>query len=198
MTNTLILAAAAAASSLALAGVAQAQQTTDPNWYVRGDAGGTFAGELNGASPNVKGKSGWTVDLAAGRSLNGNVRAEGELLYSEADRKDVSTGKIKTFGSLVNGYYDIDTGTKFRPYVGAGVGIAQVKLDKGLTHGDDTGLAYQLKTGVSYAINDRLSAQVGYRYLGVNDVHIGQGVGRIDGDYRDQAVTAGLTYKLGF
>jgi opacity protein-like surface antigen len=197
MNNTMIL-AAAAASSLALAGAAQAQQTIDPNWYVRGDAGGTFDGALNGTSPKVKGKSGWTVDLAAGRSLNSNVRAETELLYSEADRKDVSTGKIKTFGGLVNGYYDIDTGTKVRPYVGAGIGVAQVKLDSGAANGDDTGFAYQLKTGVSYAINDRLSAQVGYRYLGVNDVHIGQGPGRIDGDYHDNAVTAGLTYKLGF
>jgi opacity protein-like surface antigen len=196
--NTTMILAAAAASSLALAGAAQAQQTADPAWYVRSDAGGTFEGELNGANPKVKGKSGWTVDLAAGRSLNSNVRAEGELLYSEADRKDVSTGKIKTFGGLVNGYYDIDTGTKFRPYVGAGIGVAQVKLDGGpATHGDDTGFAYQLKTGVSYAINDRLSAQVGYRYLGVNDVNIGQGVGRVDGDYHDHAVTAGLTYKLG-
>lgn len=196
MNNTMIL-AAAAASSLALAGAAHAQQANDPNWYVRGDAGGAFEGELNGSSPKVKGKSGWTVDLAAGRSFNSAVRAETELLYSEADRKDVSTGKIKTFGGLVNGYYDFDTGTKVRPYVGAGIGVAQLKLDSGAVHGDDTGFAYQLKTGVSYPINDRLSAQLGYRYLGVNDVRIGQGPGRIDGDYHDHAVTAGLTYKLG-
>jgi len=153
--------------------------------------------ELNGATPNARGKNGWTVDLAAGRSLGPNVRGEAEVLYSQVDRKDASTGKIKTVGGFVNGYYDIDTGTKVRPYVGAGIGVAQVKLDQGPSHGDDTGFAYQLKTGVSFAVNDRLTAQLGYRYMGVNNVQIGQGAGRFDGDYHDQAVTAGLTYKLG-
>jgi opacity protein-like surface antigen len=72
-----------------------------------------------------------------------------------------------------------------------------VKLDGGAANRDDTGFAYQLQTGVAYPINDRLSAQVGYRYLGVADVKLGSGAQAINGDYHDQAVTVGVTYKFG-
>lgn len=185
-------------SALAIAGATRAQETRhiDPQWYVRVDAGAAFQNEIN-ATPKVKGKTGWTVDLAAGRSLASNVRAEAELLYSQDDQKHSDSGRIKVFAGLANGYYDFDTGTKLKPYVGAGLGIGQVKLDGGLVHDDDTGFAYQLLTGVAYPITDKLSAQVGYRYLGVNDVKIGSGAQAIRGDYHDQAVTAGLTYKFG-
>lgn len=190
-----LLSAAAALSSLALAGAAHAQQAPDAQWYVRGDAGASFGSEVN-STPKVKGDSGWTVDAAVGRAFGPNVRGEAELLYSEADQKS-NDGRIKVLAGLVNGYYDFDTGTPFRPFVGAGIGIGQVKLDGGPIHDDDTGFAYQLQTGVAYPINPQLSAQVAYRYLGVNDVKLGGGLTRINGDYHDQAVTAGLTYRFG-
>jgi opacity protein-like surface antigen len=189
------LIATAALCALALAGAARAQTNIDPQWYVRGDAGAAFQDEIN-ATPKVKGKAGWTIDAAVGRQIDDHVRADGELLYSDADAK-VGSGRVKVLAGLANGFYDFDTGTKLKPYVGAGVGVGQVKLDGGAFHDDDTGLAYQLLTGVAYPINDKLSAQVGYRYLGVNDVKIGTGAQAIRGDYHDQAVTVGLTYKLG-
>lgn len=195
--KTALMSAAAAALALALAGAAQAQTRIDPQWYVRADAGAALQGEFN-TTPKIKGKTGWTGDLAVGRQIDDHFRAEGELIYSEADRK-MDTGQIKVTAGLLNGLYDFDTGTSFRPYVGAGLGIGQVKLDGGAIHGDDTGFAYQLLTGVAYPINERLSAQVGYRYLGVNDVKIGpiSGAASLRGDYHDQAVTAGLTYRFG-
>lgn len=184
-------------AAVALAGAAHAQATThiDPQWYVRGDAGASFQDEIN-ATPKVKGKTGWTADIAAGRQIDDHFRAEGELLYTDSKEKRGS-GRTKVTAGLVNGLYDFDTGTKFKPFVGAGVGIGQVKLDGGAVSDDDTGLAYQLLTGVAYPINDKLSAQVGYRYLGVNDVKIGTGAQSVRGDYHDQAVTVGLTYKFG-
>lgn len=190
-----LMPAAVAALGLVAAGAAHAESSIDPQWYVRGDLGATFQGEING-TPKVKGKTGWTLDAAAGRRIDDRFRAEGELLYSEADQK-IGDGQIKVTAGLANGLYDFDTGTRLRPFVGAGVGIGQVKLDRGGVRGDDTGFAYQLRTGVSYPINDRLSAEVGYRYLGINDVKIGSGVQALRGDYHDQAITAGLSYKLG-
>jgi OOP family OmpA-OmpF porin len=190
-----LLSAAAALSSLAVAGAAHAQQGADAQWYVRGDAGGSFQSEVN-STPKVKGESGWTIDAAVGRTFGPNVRGEGELLYSDADQKS-SDGRIKVIAGLANGYYDFDTSTRLRPFVGAGIGIAQVKLDGGPIHDDDTGFAYQFQTGVAYPINPQLSAQIAYRYLGVNDVKLGEGPFRLSGDYHDQAVTAGLTYRFG-
>ena len=189
------LMSAAALAGFVLAGAAHAQTAIAPQWYVRGDVGTTYQDEIN-STPKVKGKSGWTVDAAVGRQIDSHFRAEGQLIYSD-DKAKVGDGRIKMSAGLANGYYDFDTGTKLRPFVGAGVGIGQVKLDGGPVQDDDTGFAYQLLTGVAYPINDKLSAQVGYRYLGVNDVKIGYGPQTVRGDYHDQAVTLGLTYKFG-
>lgn len=189
------LMSAAALAALALAGAAHAETAIDPQWYVRADAGATFQDEIN-ETPKVKGKTGWTVDAAVGRQFDSHFRAEGELLYSD-DKAKVGDGRIKVVAGLANAYYDFDTGTKLRPFIGAGVGIGQVKLDGGSADGDDTGFAYQLLTGIAYPINDKFSAQIGYRYLTVNDVKIGSVVKLISGDYHDQAVTMGLTYRFG-
>jgi opacity protein-like surface antigen len=185
-------------SALAIAGATHAQEAMhiDPQWYVRVDAGAAFQDEIN-ATPKVNGKTGWTADIAAGRSLASNFRAEAELLYSQDDQKHSDSGRIKVLAGLANGYYHFDTGTKLKPFVGAGVGVGQVKLDGGPIRDDDTGLAYQLLTGVAYPITDKLSAQIGYRYLGVNDVKIGSSAQAIRGDYHDQAITFGVTYKFG-
>lgn len=182
-------------AGVAFAGVAHAQATVDPQWYVRGGGGATYQDEINSSS-KVKGKTGWTVDAAVGRQIDSHFRAEGQLIYSD-DKAKVGDGRVKVLAGLANAYYDFDTGTKLRPFVGAGVGLGQVKLTGGAVHDDDTGFAYQLQTGVAYPINDRLSAQVGYRYLGVNDVKIGSGAQGVRGDYHDQAVTMGVTYKFG-
>jgi len=186
---------AAALAAFALAGAAQAQTGIDPQWYVRGDAGATYQDEVN-STPKVEGKSGWTVDAAIGQQIDSHFRAEGQLIYSD-DKAKVGAGRTKLFAGLANGYYDFDTGSKLKPFIGAGVGIGQVKLDGGPVRDDDTGLAYQLLTGVAYPITDKLSAQIGYRYLGVNDVRIGSAAQEIRGDYHDQAITFGITYKFG-
>lgn len=186
----------AALAGLSLAGVARAQTAIDPQWYVRGGVGATYQDEIN-ATPSVKGEAGWTADAAVGRQIDSNFRAEGQILYADDEQK-VGEGRIKVLAGLANAYYDFDTGTKLKPFIGAGVGIGQVKLDDSAIDGDDTGFAYQLQAGVAYPINDKLSAQVGYRYLGVNDVEIGSGAQAIRGDYHDQAITMGLTYKFGF
>jgi opacity protein-like surface antigen len=192
-------AAAAVGLTFASAVFAQEAQLNSPpaeGWYVRGDAGGNFSQRF-GADPTLHGKGGWTVDAAVGRSFGNGFRTDAELLYSEADAKTGQTGKMKTLAGLMNAYYDFTTGTKFRPFVGAGVGLGQVKLDGAPYHGDDTGFAYQLTTGIAYPITDRLNAQVAYRYLGVNDVKVGSELAHIRGDYHDQAVTVGVSYKFG-
>jgi opacity protein-like surface antigen len=189
------LTSAAALAVLALAGAAHAETAIDPQWYVRGDVGATYQDEIN-ATPKVKGKTGWTVDAAVGRQIDSHFRAEGQLIYSD-DKQKAGDARIKMLAGLANAYYDFDTGTKLTPFIGAGVGIGQVKLDGGAIDNHDTGFAYQLQTGVAYPINDKLSAQIGYRYLGVNNVEIGSGAQVVRGDYHDQAVTMGLTYKFG-
>jgi opacity protein-like surface antigen len=187
----------AAASVAVLAATAASAQQIDPQWYVRGDVGGAFSSRIDGRD-GPRSDSGWAVDAGAGRNLGNGFRVEGEALYLDGKGKDRSAD-VKTTGAFLNGYYDFLAGADWQPYVGAGVGVAQVKTSggTGLVHGDDTRFAYQFKVGVSHPFNERLTGDIGYRYLGVNDVKIGTGPGAISGTYDTSAIMVGLRYKLG-
>jgi OOP family OmpA-OmpF porin len=185
---------AVAVAATALSATAAAAQ--DSGWYVRGDVGGNFQSEINGRS-SAKGDTGWTVSGAVGRRIGDGFRGEGEVLYLDSSGKHSGAGDLKTVAGLLNGYYDFNRQGAWQPFVGAGVGFAQVKVDGGPSNGDDTGFAYQFKVGVAHPFNDRLTGEVAYRYLGVNGLEFGAGPGRVNGDFSTQAVTVGLRYKLG-
>jgi len=184
------LAAFAAVAALAVAGAASAQ-TSD--WYVQGNAGANFQNKL-GSGPSLKGDDGWAISGAVGRQITPNIRAEGELFYSTSDGETAGSGDLKTTAGFVNGYYDFNPGGAIQPFLGAGVGFAQVKADGGAFDDDDTGFAYQFKAGVAHPFTERLTGEVAYRYVNVADVELGRGAAHIDGDFETQAVTVGLRY----
>jgi OmpA-OmpF porin, OOP family len=194
MKNLMITAASVAA--LAVAGAASAQEAPGGGYYVRGDAGGTFSGKIDGDN-GPRSDSGWAVGGGVGRDFGNGLRLEGQALYLHSDNKH-SQGDTQLVGGFANAYYDILRTGPVQPFVGVGLGLAQVKLDGGRApiHGDDTGLAYQLQAGVAHPFNDRLIGEVAYRYIGVTDVNIGSGAGAINGDYSTSAVTVGLRYAF--
>ena len=76
-------------------------------------------------------------------------------------------GKVSNFGVFGNVYYDIETGSAFKPYVGAGIGYQWVDVDyspSGVAVGDDNDgtFAYQLMAGASFELSD--SAEVFGQY----------------------------------
>ncbi len=74
---------------------------------------------------------------------------------------------------LVNFYYDFYNDSAFTPYVGGGIGAGfmtggyEVKGGHYVQDGtmDDTVLAWNVAGGVGYAITDRITADLGYRYI---------------------------------
>lgn len=122
-----------------------------------------------GYSPEVEGRLGQT-------------RLELELMYRETDfdELDDSTiapggfgGSVESYVGMVNGYYDFDTGSRWTPYLGLGLGVSQHKFDS-LTINvadEDTVLAYQGMAGVAYRLKpyERTYIGVGYRYFGTSD-----------------------------
>jgi opacity protein-like surface antigen len=93
--------------------------------------------------------------------------------------QDTYSGDVGANVFLVNGYVDLGTWYGLTPYVGAGVGLASLKM-QGLTDtssgqagtaggtAPDTsksGLAWAVMAGLSYNINSRLKLEMGYRYL---------------------------------
>lgn len=187
--------------TLLLAGVATAlfafnANAMDFNPYVSGKL--TY-GEVNVDGSQSQGRENLTADIedkvygfnaAVGVSTKvpyGSLRGEFEFGYKDGMKdnysraEDVAQGAtaimkadIQTY--MFNMYYDIDTGTKFTPYVGAGIGYAKVKTKASLPEfgisekSDDNNLAWQVGAGVSYAMTENISFDVGYRYTDYGSV----------------------------
>jgi opacity protein-like surface antigen len=75
---------------------------------------------------------------------------------------------------MFNLYYDLDTGSRFRPYVGGGVGFYTAEINdlSPPTFGgfvangvSDDRFAYQLQAGISYIVTENLDVSLGYRYF---------------------------------
>lgn len=124
-----------------------------------------------------------------------NFRLEGELMYANTamtiDRQNTTSPiisntvpntagvpekcKATTFAAILNGYYDIETGGQIKPFVGAGIGFASTSLkDSGLDWGSASGLTYQLKAGVDYALSDRQDIYLQYKYINAPAQYVSQ------------------------
>lgn len=113
------------------------------------------------------------------------------------------SGDVDALSVIANVFYDIDIGSKFEPYVGAGLGLARVSADGAspisttTIDDDDFGYALQAAAGVAYPLNERLKLTVDYRFLSVQDLDYttASGVG-VEADYNDHAVFVGLRFAL--
>jgi opacity protein-like surface antigen len=105
-----------------------------------------------------------------------NFRLEGEVTYATnsmtKNASQPASGGSKdcnatTFAAILNGYYDIETGSQIKPFVGAGVGFASTNLkdSQNKDWGSASGLIYQLKAGVGYPLSDRQDIYLQYKYV---------------------------------
>ncbi|MCB9947932.1 MAG: porin family protein [Rhodospirillaceae bacterium] len=93
-------------------------------------------------------------------------------------QQNVSTNQL-----MVNVLYDFDTGTPWRPYVGAGIGAAQHFADafqaNRVTGADvhngtfTTNFAYSVQAGVMVRIAENWALEGGYRFTSLGDVSSG-------------------------
>ena len=139
----------------------------------------------------------------------GDFRVEGELLYGRSDADHVTfsggggdvSGYYDMWGVTANFFYDIPTGTKFRPYVGAGLGGTYFEANDitlaGFppTHGGNTLFTYKLMAGVSYALTDAWRVFLGYRFMGMGEQDYETGGVPLRGDaIQTHAVQAGIQF----
>ena len=117
--------------------------------------------------------AGYTVGVALGY-MRDPFRVEGEIAYQANDMDTFNSlshpADFNLITYLANGYYDVDTGGAFTPYVTVGLGAATVSFSEtGSIDEDDTVFAYQLGVGVGYTMNERLILDFRYRYLATQD-----------------------------
>jgi opacity protein-like surface antigen len=156
-------------------------------WYGKADAGGSWIKntelkEVFGpVVPNaeVEFNPGVRFGLGAGYNVTEWFAAEAEIgmNWNEIDSMTGATRLDAMFINvpfLVNAKLQLPNATRFRPYVGAGIGGASSVLDiDELEYGpariwgsaSDVTFAWQGFAGVQYDFNDRFSLGVEYRYL---------------------------------
>jgi OOP family OmpA-OmpF porin len=156
-------------------------------------------------------ENGWNGAAAIG-SKSGNTRFELEGSYqtSKIDShkvsgvvggSDGSVGETTVAAAMLNAYYDFDFGDSYLfPYIGVGLGAAQVKYEGhrstlvGLVDDKDTALAYQGMAGFSYALDDVWNLTMEYRYFGTEGVKLE--ASKEDVEYTSHSFMAGLTRKF--
>lgn len=161
-------------------------------WYLRGDVGyrlqeisnasaaSGFASPTNNdlhstvaAGFGAGYKNGWfrtdlTVDFTPPANYTGQVAAPGDVI-----------AKVTATTLLLNGYLDLGSWYRMTPYVGAGVGMANMNISDYQStvlppfgtvksHGQ-TNFAWAGMAGVSYALSQNVLVDVGYRYLSLGD-----------------------------
>jgi len=116
-----------------------------------------------------------------------------------------SFGETSAFFGLVNLFYDFNQFGRLKPFIGGGVGFANVDFDGHAINDpanpvmDDggTGFAYQLSAGANFALTESIDIEIGYRYMGVTDVDLTseQGVDA-DIDFDSHIIYGGLRFKM--
>ena len=150
-------------------------------------------------NPIIDTDTGYALGAAAGYKM-GKYRVEGEVGYQKNNVDECesscrrTSGDIKAYSFLINGYYDFFTKSGFTPFLSAGIGVAKVDGDVNrIAHVEDTAVAYQVGAGVAYAINKDLAVDLKYRYMDTVDDF---GFGNTDPEFSTHNVLLGLRYMF--
>lgn len=169
-----------------LLAVSQAVSAQEYKWYTQFGGGPTFMSDIDATQAGITLTSefdtGGAIFGAIG-AIFGDFRAEAELFGSINDVSAIkaggnsvsANGDVSTAGLMFNGYFDIPTGSKWKPYIGGGLGFSNVAINDLAAVGfliaddDDTVFAYQGKAGVAYQFSERWAGMLGYRYFATDD-----------------------------
>ena len=183
------------------------------NWYGSIQAGANWLDDADttisagpaALSGDVEFDSGYTLSGAIGYAYPSGLRLEGELSYRNNDLDQSEgvglDGDVTATAVLANLWYDFKTGGKWKPYIGGGLGFAQVNLDldgvEGISIGFDDNdwvFAYQLGAGVAFPISSKTMLSVDYRYFATSDPEFKDLGVKIDSEIRSHALMLGLRF----
>ncbi len=150
---------------------------TELDWQTENDNGFAISGQFgyafeNGFRVELEGAySEYDVDTHTGLSVGGadiDSLDVAVLTRGAADAANPTVGAViadgqggvKNYGLFGNVFYDIETGSAIKPFVGAGVGYQWTEVNyspSGVDVGDDDDgvLAYQLMAGASVELSER-------------------------------------------
>lgn len=206
-----IFAAASAIALLAGVGSASAQGYSTSNVYAKGFGGFTLP---SGDDASVYGPdstseyykldydTGYTIGAAIGYSIRPDIAVELEYGYRNADSKSSINGHTSSNAVMANAIYKfggMDATGKITPYVGAGLGWANVDVatnDYG-SFTRNSAFGYQFIGGVSYAATPKMDLLGEVRYFGTDSGSLkGPNDLKIDAGFETVDFLVGVAYKF--
>lgn len=191
--------------------LARAPQVEESSgWYLRGDIGYVFNQTPDWSIFDFSGAGGQTLDdswmLGIGAGLRVNDLLRFDVTADYRARSDYSAfglaADYSVATALANFYVDLGTWNGVTPYVGAGAGAGYVSLDNievlGTDIGDASGFgfAWALMAGVAVAVNSNWQIDIGYRYLNLNGVDIGNRADVANLDQDAHEIRVGARYLI--
>ena len=115
------------------------------------------------------------------------------------------TGDVTNFGLFGNVFYDLQTGSGFKPYVGAGLGYQWTDVEfapsgVAVADADDDGFAYQLMAGASFEVTETVELFGQYTYRDTTEdaeIPLTLLPATLDVESAQSLVTAGVRVKFG-
>ena len=199
-------------TAYALLAACGAAQAAEDGFYIGAAAGVNLARDskfdLTGSQPAASYDTGFAGLASVGYGLGTGLRVEGELGFRDNDIDDIAgvdgSGDVSALTVMGNVLYDIDLGGRLTPFVGVGVGLAQVDFDGvnpvggSTVNNDSTAFAYQGIVGATYDVSDRFKLTLDYRYFAAPNVELTTNSGAsADSEYRSHSVMLGLRFSFG-
>lgn len=185
-----------ATAMVALLAMPTLASANDQGWYVRGNVGYGIVDDLSitgGLSGDVQGEGNAIGSIGLGYDFGNNWRLEldGAQLWDDLGSVDglpSSYAKLRTTTGMINALYDFSDFGRVTPYVGAGIGMAELDFNAA-AHNDprhpqtidtnacsdvacavsdtDRSLAWQLIAGLGVDLANNFVWDTQYRYTNV-------------------------------
>lgn len=138
-------------------------------------------------------KMGFHFGVGAGLALgSAPVRLRVEGSYTQTSHQDGLDGHTKLLGGMVSLVYPFATAGNIKPYVLAGVGMTNIKIDDGTDDTSHTSVSFGGGAGIRFPLSS-MSAFVEARYLTLKAFDLG--AGKLT--WSQLPITVGLSFPLG-
>ena len=144
---------------------------------------------------------GGSIDAVDAAAIAGSPTALGVTV---ADVVADGQGEITTTGVYANGYYDFNQGGALQPYLGAGIGFADVSVTYrpsriAVIDDSETKLAYQIKAGATWQLEGQWELFGEFAYRATEDVELDNQLfpGTLDIENTQNVFSIGARYRFG-
>ncbi len=130
------------------------------------------------------------------------------LAVANVPRRNSIDGDFSMLAFMANVDYDFDTGSRWVPYIGGGLGVASISVDAenamgiSLSDDSDTVMAYQVGAGIGYEFplpeGRSITVSLDWRYFGTQDPTFKGDVSEGDFDVTIRGHDVGIGVIYGF